>query len=175
MFMGSPRKNGNTSKLLNCVEKGLIKRDADYERIFVHPLNVNGCLGCNSCELGKNPCVQKDDMTEIYNKILASDVIVLASPVYTWSITAQLKTVMDRFYGVSDLLKGKKIAVVSTAEGDAFDGLDLIVMMAKKECNFLDMKYLGCLYRAPVGDGSCCYDAQAIEDGDEFAELLIQG
>ena len=174
LMLGSPKKNGNTARLLGCVEKGLQKRGVDYESIHLQGLNISGCLGCNKCKQGENPCVIKDDMTNLSKKVLDSDVIVLATPVYFWNMTAQMKLFNDRLYGISLFFPGKKIAIISTAGGDAFDGMDLIVSAVERMCNYSDIEYIGCLYRAPVGDGEKCDDEQAIIDGDEFAEKLLK-
>lgn len=68
---------------------------------------IAGCLGCNACYRNGGTCVQKDDMTEIREKMLAADIIVLASPIYFYSMTAQMKAVIDRTYAFYQQLEGK--------------------------------------------------------------------
>lgn len=68
-------------------------------------MNINGCIGCNKCKdaMNKdNPCIQKDDMKDIYMAFKEQDVVVFASPIYFWTITGVLKTVVDRLYAGVD-------------------------------------------------------------------------
>lgn len=60
-------------------------------------MNLNGCLGCQYCR-ENNSCIQNDDMHLIYDAFIKADIIVFASPVYFWTITGVLKTVVDRLY-----------------------------------------------------------------------------
>lgn len=92
---GSPRKNGNTIKITERFIDGLKLGGVVVDFIDTTKLNISPCLGCLKCE-GKDSCVIKDEMTEIYSKIINSDIIVLSSPVYFASFSAQLKTVIDR-------------------------------------------------------------------------------
>ena len=68
------------------------------EKILVNNKNINYCLGCRACKLNKGICIHKDDMTEILDKIISSNIIVFASPVYFYSFNAQMKAIMDRTY-----------------------------------------------------------------------------
>ncbi len=122
-FMGSPRKNGNTSKLVEEALRGSEEAGAEIKLIRVGDLTMKGCLGCYSCKM-KNPpenrCVQKDDMSALYQDIEEADGVIFASPVYFGTMTGQLKLVIDRLFpyiGVgykSPLPKGKKCGLVFT-------------------------------------------------------------
>lgn len=108
ILSGSPRLRGNSSILCDEFAKGAAEAGHTVEKINVVQKKVNGCLGCNACIRNGGSCVQKDDMEEIREKMLAADVIVLASPIYYYSICSQLKAVLDRCYAFGhDLLKGK--------------------------------------------------------------------
>ena len=61
------------------------------EKIFLRDRNIGYCIGCEACHQNNGVCVQKDDMTEIREKMLAADVIVLASPIYFYTMTAQME------------------------------------------------------------------------------------
>ncbi len=92
--LGSPRKDGNTSFLLNKTLE-VLNRELETELIFLRDYSIEPCISCLSCvETGE--CVTKDDMQEINQKLSDSDAIVLASPTYFGSVTAQMKTFMDR-------------------------------------------------------------------------------
>ena len=99
---GSPHKAGNTAALVAAFEKGA--KQAGHEVVVcpVGTMNIKGCLGCEGCSRRnadpKSPCVQKDDMADIYAAFLQSEIVVFASPVYFWSISGTLKTAADRLY-----------------------------------------------------------------------------
>ena len=93
---GSPRRNGNSAILSDEFARGAEETGCSLEKIQVAHKKVAGCLGCNACYRNGGVCVQKDDMAEIREKMLAADVIVLASPIYFYSMSAQMKAVIDR-------------------------------------------------------------------------------
>lgn len=114
ILMGSPRKRGNTSILCDEFMRGAEEAGNRVEKINVAAKKINGCLGCNRCQDNGGTCVQKDDMAELYEKILAADVIVLASPVYFYTWTAQLKAVLDRTYAKLAAMQNKTFYMIST-------------------------------------------------------------
>lgn len=96
-IMCSPRQRGNTSILLEEALAGARESGAETELVFVADLDIKPCDGCFSChKTGK--CHIKDDMQEVYPKVLAADGIIFATPVYFISPTAQAKTFIDRLY-----------------------------------------------------------------------------
>lgn len=111
---GSPRLKGNSSILSDEFARGAEEAGYCVEKIHVAWKKVAGCLGCNACYRSGGVCVQKDDMEEIREKMLASDVIVLASPIYFYSMTAQLKAVLDRAYAFFSQLAGKRFYFIIT-------------------------------------------------------------
>lgn len=95
ILSGSPRKNGNSDILCDQFAKGAAESGHEVEKICVAEKNIGYCRGCYACkESGK--CVIQDDMAEVLQKMIDAKVIVLASPVYFYSIDAQLKAVIDR-------------------------------------------------------------------------------
>lgn len=117
---GSPRLNGNSCILSDEFARGADETGCTVEKIPVARKRVGGCLGCNACYKDDGVCVQKDDMEEIRKKMLAADVIVLASPIYFYSMTAQLKAVIDRSYAFFSQLAGKTFYfIISCAAPDA--------------------------------------------------------
>lgn len=100
---GSPRANGNTVALIENFSKGAESAGNTIVRFDLQKMNIHACLGC--CEGGKDPespCVQKDDMEKIYPHYKDADILVLASPMYFWSISGQLKCAMDRLFAVNE-------------------------------------------------------------------------
>lgn len=96
ILSGSPRKGGNSDILCDQFMKGALEAGNSVEKVRVADKRIGFCTGCYYCEEHKGECVKKDDMQEILQKMIDADVIVLASPVYFYSIDAQLKAVIDR-------------------------------------------------------------------------------
>ncbi len=95
ILKGSPREKGNSSVLAEQVSAGAQEAGADVESIYLHSLDIRACDACEECA-GTGMCVIKDDMQSLYPKIANADAIVLASPVYWFTISAQLKLCIDR-------------------------------------------------------------------------------
>ena len=117
---GSARANGNSCILSGEFARGAEEAGHSVETVMVARKKISGCLGCNACYRHGGTCVQKDDMEEIRAKMLEADVIVLASPIYFYSMTAQMKTLIDRTYAFFNQLAGKTFYfVVTCAATDA--------------------------------------------------------
>lgn len=124
---GSPREKGNTAALVNAFSKGA-EEAGNIVRIFrLGKMEIHGCKGCFG---GKNeeeyPCVQKDDMQQIYQPVKEADVVVMASPLYYWNMSGQLRTAVDRLFaleeGNKNYLRGNKSsALLMAAEGNGFE------------------------------------------------------
>ena len=98
---GAARKNGNTAKLVKAFTDGAISSGNEVTEFYLQDMNIKGCMGCEHCSSAKNgepPCIQNDDMAQINEAFLSSDVVVFASPLYFWTVTGTLKTVTDRLY-----------------------------------------------------------------------------
>ena len=104
---GSPRRNGNSAILSEEFARGEEEAGCSVEKVQIAHKKIAGCLGCNACYRNGGACVQKDDMAEVREKMLAADVIVLASPIYFYSMTAQMKAVIDRSYAFYQQFAGK--------------------------------------------------------------------
>jgi len=99
-ILGSPRKNGNTEILLDVALEEAKRNGVVTSKISLRNKVIGPCNGCLKCrETGK--CAIRDDMQEIYKKMLESDGILWATPVYFWSMTGQTKMVMDRTYALT--------------------------------------------------------------------------
>ncbi|HIR16648.1 flavodoxin family protein [uncultured Cloacibacillus sp.] len=124
---GSPRKNGNTSALVKAFREGAESAGHTVTEFWLGGMKINGCRGC--CAGGKNPespCVQKDDMEQIYPAYKEADVVVLASPLYYWTISGQLKCAFDRLFAVAECDPNytnprKESALLMAAEGNGFE------------------------------------------------------
>ena len=143
---GSPKKKGNTALLLDHYLLGVKEnhRDVDVDRVFLQEKNIKPCRGCYTCVETKGDCVIKDDMQELYQKIIEADVLIFATPVYWWSITAQLKTFVDRFCPLNtDDFKGKKFVLLMTY-GAALpnSGPEMVQSMFKEIWNHYQVNFV---------------------------------
>lgn len=96
---GSPRKAGNTDLMLDAFMEGATVAGAQTERIYVRNLQIEGCLACGACDKS-GACVQKDEMARVYPLLEAAQRIVVASPIYFYGVTGQLKLLIDRSQAV---------------------------------------------------------------------------
>jgi len=111
----SPRKGGNTEILVQEALAGAQTRGAETELLTIWDKDIRPCDGCLSCEK-TGECHIKDDVQEIYPKLIAADGIVWGTPVYFWSATAQAKMLIDRSYALytnKNLLSSKVSGVIS--------------------------------------------------------------
>jgi len=125
---GSPRKNGNTSALVKSFSEGAESAGNTVTEFFLDSMDIHGCKGCFGGHSDREcPCVQKDDMRKIYPAVKECDVIILATPLYYWNMSGQLRTAVDRLFaleeGGENLLRGhgKACALLMAAEGNGFE------------------------------------------------------
>lgn len=128
ILSASPRKRGNSNALCDRFMEGAIAANHHVDKVLLAERNIHYCNGCYACRRDGR-CVQKDDMSHILDSMMAADVIVLATPVYFYSMCAQMKTVIDRtvaryteidnkdFYFIVTAADGRKAALERTIEG----------------------------------------------------------
>ena len=95
VLSASPRKGGNSDTLCDAFIRGAQEAGNQAEKIFLAGKSIGYCKGCGVCNT-THKCVQKDDMAEVLDKMVEADVIVLATPVYFYTMHAQMKTLIDR-------------------------------------------------------------------------------
>jgi multimeric flavodoxin WrbA len=95
IISSSPRKNGNSDTLSNRFSEGALESGNAVKKVFLADKNIGYCRGCGAC-YNTHQCVQKDDMAGLLEEMINSDVIVLATPVYFYSVCGQMKTFIDR-------------------------------------------------------------------------------
>ena len=110
---GSPRKNGNTSAMADAFAKGASENGNMITEIVLKDKTIGDCMGCGACQKNSGICIQKDDMSEIYDAMKKADVIVLASPVYFYTWTSLMKRMIDRTFAVEPILQNKKFYLLS--------------------------------------------------------------
>jgi multimeric flavodoxin WrbA len=121
----SPRKGGNTEIMMEAALEGAHSCGAETELWTVSGKDIEPCDGCDYCLQKSGECHIKDDMQELYSKILASEGIIFGSPSYFRSVTAQGKIIIDRLYSLYNqyLLAGKVAGVISVAVSRGHEGV----------------------------------------------------
>lgn len=126
IVLGSPRKNGNSATLAAKVAAGAKAAGAQVETFYLHGMDIRPCTACDAClDDTAADCVLEDDMRILYPKLREMDALVIASPIYWCTVSAQTKLFMDRCYALGgpqgNALKGKRIAIALTyADPDPF-------------------------------------------------------
>ena len=118
ILSGSPRRGGNSDMLCDEFMRGALEAGNSVEKIFVRSKKIAYCNACYYCKTHEGVCVIKDDMAEVLEKIHWADAIVLASPVYFYSIDAQMKAVIDRCVAQWTKIKNKSFYYIMTAAED---------------------------------------------------------
>ncbi|MCI8552229.1 MAG: flavodoxin family protein [Lawsonibacter sp.] len=153
---GSPRKNGNTSALVQAFTKGAQSAGHTVTEFFLDKMDIHGCKGCFGGHSSREcPCVQRDDMAQIYPAVKDSDVVVLATPLYYWNMSGQLRTAVDRLFaleeGDGNLLRGhnRASALLMAAEGHGFED---VLLYYNHLMGHLNWKNLGHVLAGGNGD-----------------------
>jgi multimeric flavodoxin WrbA len=115
VLSASPRKGGNSDLLCDQFMLGAQETDNQTEKIFLRDKEINYCLACDICKENDGICDQEDDMAEVLDKMVDADVIVMATPVYFYTMNAQMKTLIDRTYSRYTEITDKEIYFIMTA------------------------------------------------------------
>ena len=136
ILSGSPRKNGNTDRLAAAFVEGAESVGKNVTLFRVADMHIAGCQGCNHCFDGKGICVQKDDAQVILEALRKADAYVLASPIYFFSLTAQIRLAIDRTYALLRAkMPAKKSALLITCGADSASAADGAVATYKGMCS----------------------------------------
>jgi multimeric flavodoxin WrbA len=154
--IGSPRKGGNTDLLVGKMAEGAASKGAKVDTLRLGELNIRECDGCHVCWQRK-PCSKRDDMLNIYPKIIESDAIIFGTPVYWYGPTALMKAFIDRFVYFNcpenrAKIKGKKAVIVIPFEEQNPDTARPVVEFFEKCFNYLEMHLAGSIIAAGVSD-----------------------
>ena len=118
ILKGSPRERGNSAALADRAAAGAAEAGAQVECVSLQTMDIRPCDGCDLCKETGEYCVIEDDMQSLYPKLLEADALLLASPIYWFTYSAQLKLCIDRWYGLwnakKDVFRGKPVGIVLT-------------------------------------------------------------
>lgn len=124
IISASPRKHGNSDLLCEQFLDGAHEAGHRAEKIFLGDKTINYCLGCMACQKNGGTCPQKDDAAEVLEKIVSADVLVMATPVYFYTMNAQMKTLIDRTCAIYPDIGKKDIYFIVTATDTNRDALE---------------------------------------------------
>ena len=144
VLAGSPRKISSTDRLVAAFAEGVKEAGHAVTTFRVADMKIDGCLGCNHCFQKIGVCVQKDDMQMILDALRKADTLVLASPVYYWGVTSQLKRVIDRTYAL--LKEGSSIkhaALLMTCGDDTNAAAGPPIAMFRQICAYMKWQEAG--------------------------------
>ena len=161
IVLGGGRARGNTAQLAEAFRRGAEEAGHRVETVSLVKEEVKGCLGCNACRYGK-PCVQKDAFNSLIPKIQGADLVVFASPLYFWTVSARLKAFIERFYcmaeedpnppfGRYEKYPVKDCALLMTAADNFFWTFEQAVSYYR----FALVRYIGFRDRGMVLAGGC--------------------
>lgn len=143
VLFASPNKNGSTAIMVDNFKRGAEESGHKVEVLDVCKLDVNPCIGCIRCGY-EGPCVQKDDNDIIRNKLLNTDMVVFATPLYYYGMSAQLKRVVDRFCAYNSSLnsrhlKSALLTVAWNSDDWTFEALEAHYKTLVRYIKFRDM------------------------------------
>lgn len=186
IIYGSPRKKGNTAALLTPFMEELKKHDVILDYFDVYEKNIAGCRACLGCQKDntKINCVVQDDMQPVLNSLAESDLIIIAAPVYAWAAPAPVKAVIDRaiyasckYYGDDPhgpaLLKGKRLALLTTCGYPVDKGADIYEEMMKRYCKHCGLTYAGMLAERQRNLKEAFMDEEKEKHARAFAKTLL--
>ena len=183
ILMGSPRLHSNTAELCKHSMEELKTHHAEVAYLELEKMTINPCRECYVCQdtPGVYGCAQKDDMTEIAEKILWADAIILATPIFAWYCTAQMKAVLDRHYGFNKyygsaegcLWEGKKVGIIATHGYEGAYATEPFETGVKRLCVHSKLNYVG-MYSVQDSDNLASFQTEeAIEGAKVFARKVI--
>jgi len=162
---GNTRSDSNTEALARLFAEELVAKGAEVIHVTLRDKDVRTCVGCDKCHgvLDAFGCVIDDYIQVVAKEMLASDLVVLTSPIYSWMPTPPLKAVMDRCYAFTkypenadafNLLKDQKYAMIATSGDDCDKNCDLFDEAVRRMAKFAGLTYLGYLAAKDPGRGN---------------------
>ncbi|MHA1911659.1 MAG: flavodoxin family protein [Candidatus Kariarchaeaceae archaeon] len=175
-FVGSPRRGGNTEILVDEILAGAEASGALVEKIILNELEINPCQACDECK-NSDSCIIDDDMELLKVKMEESQVWILATPIYWWGPSAQLKAFIDRWYGIyrGGMFKGKNI-ILAMPMGDKNDKTARhAVGMMIDSINYLNMNLLETILAPGAYDlGEIKEQSNILEKARSIGNEIIQ-
>jgi len=183
ILLGNTRSKSNTEALAKLFADELAAKGIEVALISLRDKDIRTCVGCDKCHSVTDSfgCVINDDMQEIAKEILSSDLIVFASPIYTWMPTPPLKAAMDRTYAFTkypenadafNLMNKQRFAMLATSGDECEKNCDLFDEAVRRMASFAKLSYIGYLAARDYGDGNIARQ-EVVRDVCAFAEKCV--
>lgn len=184
VILGSPRKKGNSASLAESLINGAEKNGAEVQTFFLQGMDIKPCNACDLCLKPDSGCVIDDDMQKIYPAVIAADSIVIASPIYWFTINAQVKLFIDRCYALityenskeSHAFAGKNFGIILTyGDSDPFrSGAVNALRMYQDMLRYVGAKISGIIYGTAGGRGQIKSNQELMEKAYRLGKKLAK-
>jgi multimeric flavodoxin WrbA len=179
---GSPRKNGNSATLADQVAAGAQAAGAEVESFTLHEMDIRPCDACDACQ-GEpyRGCIVDDDMQLLYPKVREADALVIATPIYWFTVSAQTKLFMDRCYSLVDaggwVVRGKKIGIVLTyGDSDPYNsGAVNAIRTFQDGYRYAGAEIAGMVYGSASDPGEIRRNQKVMKQAYELGQRLAGG
>ncbi len=177
ILKGSPRERGNSATLAEKAAEGARAAGAQVESIYLHGLDIRPCDACDLC-LEEGGCVIEDDMLPLYPKLVAADAILLASPIYSFTFSAQLKLCIDRWYAFQASkwkeISGKSFGLIlSYGDTDLYtSGAINAIYTFESMCRFYRGRIAGIVHGSLSDVGDAQKHPEMLEQAYKLGEML---
>lgn len=179
VVLGSPRKKGNSAALAERAMEGVRASGGEAESYFLQGMDIKACTACDYCrEQSGMDCNIEDDMQPLYPKLRQADALVIAGPIYWFTVSAQTKLFMDRCYALGgsqgNALKGKRIGIVLTyADPDPFcSGAVNALRMFQDGFNYIGAEITGMVYGTASKAGEIRTNSELMDQAYQLGEQL---
>ena len=180
VLLGSPRRKGNSTILADQITKGVKAAKTKVETIYLHGKTIAPCKACFACQKKNSKgCSIKDDMQDIYLKLVEADAWVIASPVYWFNMSAQTKIFMDRCFALQAYVKEpfmmKRIAIAMTYGGeDPFvSGCVNALRTFQDAFGYIESKIVGMVYGSAMDAGQIRPNKKVMQDAFDLGKKLV--
>jgi len=180
VILGSPRRMGNSAALAARISRGAESAGAEVENLFLQDLEISPCRGCDTCQQHESKgCAIKDDMQEIYPKLIRADAWVIASPVYWFTMSSQTKIFMDRCYALPAYAENPfvgKLVAIAMSYGDVDpvkSGCVNALRTFQDAFSYTRSKIVGMVYGSAETAGEIENNGALMTEAEELGRQLV--
>lgn len=174
LINGSPRKNGNSAALLQMARRYSMAHEHNVTEIGLYTGTLNPCVDCRSCKVGEYECTIPDEMVKVYGALEWADYIVVATPIYWYSVPGPLKNLIDRLrpYFRNEKLKGKKLICGFVASNGKYDS-DLATAMFDRISRGLGITFCGSVMAKGYDENDLRNSGNGIDEMNRLLEIHV--
>lgn len=173
VIIGSPRKGGNTQLLADSFIRGAVQAGNTVDVISVADYDIHGCLGCNACFRNDGLCVQNDGMAEIYSRLSNADIIVFATPIYFFTLSSQLKAIIDRLHNpIRDSFSVRKLVLLVVSASAKETVYEPVLAMYKAALSHFSLEDGGVITVGGMKDKGDILNYPALKQAFELGQLI---